>query len=308
LRIHLGMDGAIPDPFKTVYDLERFVTTVPYENMSVVTRFMVNRAHRHTQVSFQLIHANSEFHLLQGIQLGFIACSPHLLNLYLALGFRTFTKNYSDAEVGFVVPMAYVVRDLVYLESIASPLSGLTAKYVTPAEIPPWVDSVLPTHSSVRSERFDQGQYWSDLYGLLTEKSQGKYYIFDGLSDDQIKLLLGKGHVIQCRNGELVVRKGTVSHGIFLLLSGVLEVRDDHRAINVLGRGEVFGELGFLLDSPRTANVYAVGDDVRILSLDDQTLRGLMTTDALTSAQFLLNLSKVLCLRLVQVQSRFSFD
>ena len=171
-----------------------------------------------------------------------------------------------------------------------------------------WVDSILPRNPSVRSERADAQEYWSQVHGLLSDKSEGRHFIFDGLTDDETKQFAHKGHVIRCLRGELIIRKGTVSHGIYVVLSGVVEVRDGDRVLAVMGQGEVLGELGFLLASPRTANVYALTNDVQILSLDERVLRQLIETDAITSAKFLLNLSKVLCLRLVEVRSRFSLS
>lgn len=304
MRVHLGSDGAFPEPFEVQYDLQRFAATVSYAQMSVITRLMITKAYRHSPVSFGLMHAVAEFGLrLPTLQLCFLSCAPHLINLYLRLGFRTYTRSSSDPEFGFFVPMVLVVRDLNYLARIASPFLSLIAQYVTPAEIPPWVDTIFPDSSSVWSERADAEKYWSQAYGLLTEKSQGEYSVFDGLTEDQIKLFLAKGHVLDSGQGELVIRKGTVANGLFVVLSGVVEVRDSDRVLAVLGRGEIFGEVSFLLASSRSASVYAASDHVRILSLDDKTLRLLIETDATTSAKFLLNLARVLCVRLTAVQS-----
>lgn len=301
LRIHLDQDAAIPDAFKKVYDLDKFSGTVPFDKIGIVTRFMVNPRCRGTSLTLRLVEASYEFLLQQRAELCFIACAPHLVNLYLALGFRTYTRNFNDPEVGFVIPMVAGCRDLGYFKRIASPMSVVAEKHVR--EVPSWIASVFPSDSTVWSERGGGEQYWSQAYSLLTDKSNGKYSIFDGLSEEEAKLLLSKGHVIECAKGELILRKGSVSHGISVILSGVVEIREGNRILAVLGRDEVIGEIGFLLEAPRSADVCAASEHVRILSLDDRTLRKLIETDPVTSAMLMFNLSRILCLRLVAAQS-----
>lgn len=300
LRIHLGKDHAIPGPFVKVYDLQRFNIHVLPEQIGIMTRFMVTQQYRGTQVTLRLMLAAHELFLQEASELAFIACAPHLVNLYLALGFRTYTKNYNDPEVGFVIPMVCSPRDIDHFERINSPLLPLARKHIRDA--PPSITAILPTASAVWSEQSAGEDYWSQAYSLLTEKHRGKYSIFDGLSEDQSRLLLVKGHVIECANGELILRKGSVSHGIFVILSGVVEVRGTDGVLAVLGRDDVIGEMGFLLETERSADVYAASDQVRILSLDERALRRLIETDSVTAAKLLLNLSRILCLRLIETQ------
>jgi hypothetical protein len=308
LRLHLGRDGEIPDAFKTVYDLPQFAAAVPYADISVCTRFMVSAKHRNTSVAFRLIQANYEFHLQQNLQLGFVACAPHLVNMYLALGFRTYAKNYNDPDVGFVIPMVYVIRDLNHLTRLSSPLLRIASKYLAPSDSPAWVDSVLPPVSAVQSERADTDIYWSQAFGLLTQQSQARHSIFDELSEGQTKLLLAEGHLIECSKGDLIIRKGTIAHGMYVVVLGLVEVRDGDRVLAVLGRNEVLGEIGFLLDSPRSADVYAQSEGVRILSLDERILRRLIEADPAASAKILLNLSRILCLRLLETKAAFGIQ
>ncbi len=47
-------------------------------------------------------------------------------------------------------------------------------------------------------------------------------------------------------------------------------------------------------------DVYAATDDVRILSLSESTLRKMIASDPEFAAHLLLNISKVLCMRLLK--------
>ena len=72
--------------------------------------------------------------------------------------------------------------------------------------------------------------------------------------------------------------------------------------VGVLSPGDAFGETAFLLDQARTADVTAVTDDVRLLSLSEGTLRKMIQEDPVVAAKFLLNLSRMLCHRLMMVR------
>ncbi len=90
-----------------------------------------------------------------------------------------------------------------------------------------------------------------------------------------------------------------MARNLFVVLDGTLEVRDDDAVIAVLSPGDIFGEMAFLLEQPRSRDVYAATGDVRILSLSEAQLRKMIQTDPVIAARLLLNVSKMLCLRVL---------
>jgi CRP-like cAMP-binding protein len=86
---------------------------------------------------------------------------------------------------------------------------------------------------------------------------------------------------------------------MFVVLAGALEVRDGDTLVRVLSPGDVFGEIAFLLEQPRSADVYAA-TDARVLSLSEGTVRELIESDPDVAAHLLLNVSKMLCLRVLE--------
>jgi predicted GNAT family N-acyltransferase len=301
IRIHGGAEAPIPAVFHTVYDLGRFAATASPTEMGIITRFLVDARHRGSSISFRLMAACYEYLTRQGIHLVFVACAPHLINLYLALGFRTYTHNFNDPDVGFVVPMVLIARDTEYLRKIRSPLlAKAPPANQSPANARPAFES------TVQSEITDEQEYWSQVFGLLSDQSEGRHGILEGLSTDQAHRLLSRGHLIECSKNELIIKKGTTSTGMHIIMSGTVEVRDGGQLVATLGRGEILGEMAFLLASPRSADVYAASDDVQILSTDEKTLRELVQSEPALAAAFLLNLSKSLCLRLLADRARFS--
>ncbi len=73
--------------------------------------------------------------------------------------------------------------------------------------------------------------------------------------------------------------------------------------MNVLGPGDVFGEMAFLLELPRQSDVYAATPGVRILSLSDGTLHRLMAEEPVLAAKLLFNISRMLCGRLIKANA-----
>ncbi len=58
--------------------------------------------------------------------------------------------------------------------------------------------------------------------------------------------------------------------------------------------------MAFLLERPRSKDVYAATDGVCMRSLSEATLRQLIKSDPAIAAHLLLNISKMLCLRLLK--------
>jgi len=56
----------------------------------------------------------------------------------------------------------------------------------------------------------------------------------------------------------------------------------------------------YLLERPRSFDVDAAAEGTRILSLSERALRTMIAEDATVAAKLLLNLSKMLCVRLVR--------
>jgi CRP-like cAMP-binding protein len=96
-----------------------------------------------------------------------------------------------------------------------------------------------------------------------------------------------------------VLKRGGSARNIFVVLDGTLEVRDDDRIVGVLSAGDAFGEMAFLLERPRGFDVDAA-DPTRLLSLSEGALRKMIAEDATVAAKLLLNVSKMLCVRLIR--------
>jgi CRP-like cAMP-binding protein len=138
------------------------------------------------------------------------------------------------------------------------------------------------------------------VQNALAELEANRISALDGFSEEEAARCLEKSTIIECQRNDRVLKKGGMARNLFVVLDGTLEVRDGDAVIAVLSAGDVFGEMAFLLERPRSRDVYAATDGVRILSLSEAKLRQMIKNDPAIAAQLLLNVSKMLCLRILK--------
>ena len=71
---------------------------------------------------------------------------------------------------------------------------------------------------------------------------------------------------------ELDLREGRPGREFFILLDGSVRVSRNGRKLAELGRGDWFGEIALLTDTPRTATVTATSP-IRVLVITDRAFR-----------------------------------
>jgi len=297
-----GGDAPLPQRMIDQYGLEPFLAELPQSAISVGERGMVVPRLRGTDLFLRLIGASLRFANQHRIQVCFGDCEPHLLNLYLGLGQRTYSKrNVNSAEAGYLIPILFVPEDVAYLRRINSPLLEYVRDFGSDARIPACVERILSEGSAVISRRLvASADYWSEVHGALSELEANRLSALEGFTEEEAARCLEKSTIIACAAGDRVLKKGGVARNLFVVLDGTVEVRDGETPLAVFGPGDVFGEMAFLLERPRSKDVYAATDGVRVLSLSEATLRQLIKSDPAIAAHLLLNISKMLCFRLLK--------
>jgi CRP-like cAMP-binding protein len=163
------------------------------------------------------------------------------------------------------------------------------------------VERLIAAGGAVMSRRLmPPADYWAEVHDALSELEESRISALDGFTEEEAALCLEKSTIIECAKGDHLLKKGGVARNLFVILDGTLEVRDGDTTLAVLAPGDVFGEMAFLLERPRSKDVYAASDGVRVLSLSEATLRQLIASDPAIAAHLLLNISKMLCLRLLK--------
>lgn len=298
LGILWGGDAPFPDYFTHGFDVPHFLPVVSHAQMSINIRFLVRKPFRGSVVPFRLIAEAARFQVTRGIRLGFCDCQPHLLPLYLGLGFRPCAPVFDQPGFGVMVPLAFSLSDFDYLRALHSPLLRSLPASLEDRPLAARIQALLPADPPVMPPTASGRGSQSALYHLLCQE-HGDTSPFSGLSEAEFSTLLAQSQLIECHRGQQVIVHDQGTQTVYVVLEGVVEVCKDHTWLATLTAGEVVGEFAFLLHSKRTADVYAVSERVRLLALSPRTLHRLVASHSALATKFLLNLSRALTIKLM---------
>ena len=79
--------------------------------------------------------------------------------------------------------------------------------------------------------------------------------LFGQLSRSEIAEVAKIADEIDVKEGRVLTREGDRGNEFFVLLDGAAEVKQGGKRVNMLGRGDFFGEIALVSRSPRTATV-----------------------------------------------------
>ena len=97
-------------------------------------------------------------------------------------------------------------------------------------------------------------------------KTLSKVELFSQLSEDELKTLAERLKYVQFAKGTMITKQGeTGQHRLFIIINGEVEVflgggYAGKRSINVLSKGNFFGEMSLMTGAPRVASVIAKTD------------------------------------------------
>jgi len=304
-RLTFGADGFSARQIDQ-YSLDPFLSEVPARLMAIGERLMVTPSLRGSSVTSMLRELARKDVEAGGVRLVFGNCEPHLLSMNLAAGGRTYAeRNINSEEAGYLIPLVFLDGDG---DGLAAAIGSLPDGAGRPC-LPRCLEVALRGSDAVHSASLmTPGEYWAHVQDALERLDQEELHAFAGLDPAESRECISRSNIIECAPGDRVLKEGGSSHNLFLVLEGTLEVRHHGRLVNVLGPGDVFGEMAFLLELPRQSDVYAATPDVRILSLSDGTLHKLMAEEPTLAAKLLFNISRMLCGRLIKANATTAAD
>lgn len=304
LRLNLGKSGRFSDELEETYDLQRFRKVIDDDQLLVLTRFMVRKAYRGSQLSYRMIEEVAEICKREAIEVAVCDCQPHLVRYYQRMGFRSYAcPVYNDAAFGIMIPLAFVIRDLAYLDDIRSPLRSALEQPVPDLE---YVNNVADTLGSPGVESVsDMDAHKVDWIvsqlasgcAEITPRAYAGTGLFEEMPAKEIKSIISKGHLLNLKQGDLMIRSGQQTTTVFMILAGEVDICKGDNVVHRAVRGEVIGELGFLLNSRRTADVRVASKHAQVLSFDESRLKKRLNSRTPTAAQLLYNLCQILATR-----------
>jgi CRP-like cAMP-binding protein len=136
--------------------------------------------------------------------------------------------------------------------------------------------------------------------------------LFEGLGPTAIEALAGRARVERMRRGKTLFRKGDPGSSLMAVLQGRIKIcvaapSGREAVLNLIGPGQVFGEIALLDAGPRTADAVALAE-TELLVLERRDLLPLMRAHP----DIALRIMAVLCRRLrktsEQVEDAFFLD
>lgn len=142
--------------------------------------------------------------------------------------------------------------------------------------------------------------------------SLSRIWLFDGLAKDDLVRLseLAKTRVYKPR--EMIVAKGDPANEFFVLLRGRAKVTahgadGSDTAINMMGPGEVFGEIGILDGQPRSATVTTL-EECEMAVVDKHAFHGLLAASPPVATKLLAVLAGRIRELTIRVEDRAFLD
>jgi CRP/FNR family cyclic AMP-dependent transcriptional regulator len=125
--------------------------------------------------------------------------------------------------------------------------------------------------------------------------------IFTALTEAEENSILEACDSIVLSKGEILFKKGDETNALYIVSEGELSVLDEIPGQRVflagLHEGEIFGEMSFLDERPRSASVQAVTDSV-VLRFTKENFIRLVIEAPETGARFMITIGKFLVDRL----------
>ena len=124
--------------------------------------------------------------------------------------------------------------------------------------------------------------------------------LFRNLNDFEIEKFMGITENLRLEAGAFIFKKGANADTVYVVVEGSVKItkpgsKDD--VISIIKRGEYFGEMGLLDDSPRSTDAH-VETDCKLLTVNRANLLALMEADHDFGYKFMHNMAKTLAVRL----------
>ena len=292
MRVNIGTMEQFPPGWQASLSLERFRRFYDKDSkplFSYSSKFMIAPRYRNSAISYLLPSRGYELECGQGVEFSFGLCNLYLLRLYEQFGFRRFGGHIEDAEFGLLSPFVLLVNDIAHLKAVRSPYYRLARKRAVDTGSRDWFYREFAENSdTINSQLITDEGLWEYLTGRLGDQPEQIMTLLRGLSAREGQKLVGScGVVVRCLAGETIVRQGSSSYDINVVLAGQVQARDG----SVFYPGESFGTNGLLVH-PRQEREITAKTDAEILVLSSLSFAKFAHNDPATAHRVIINLSQ----------------
>lgn len=228
--------------------------------------------------------------LKAGGQAMVMACDIGYFSIYKRLGMRPIGKLTKSIQEGHFIPMIFI-PDGDYLSLIASPVLDTLrgADFEAYRKICAWYYCLVKENSEL--------QIGAAVYPENQAEFIGHQTITEGLSESGLETFLNNAMVLKPREEEVLLMENDGGKAFGFIQKGIVKVVIGGKTVVLLTEGDIFGEIAFILNSKRTAEVIAASPDTEIVLFNSSAIESLQNeADKVVIWQ---NLARVLAQRVV---------
>ena len=265
--------------------------------IAVFKQLAIHPAHLRTQAMMVLLsHCFIEV-LKAGGKAVIISCDPGYFSVYKRLGMRPIGMLSKTPEGLFRIPMI-CLPDQEYLSLIRSPLLPLLRRldFEDYQDICQWYYQLVREHSELQAS--------STYYPEKDEDLQGRHAILEGLSESGREAFMKNARAIRCQEDEVLIAENDGGKAFGYVKQGMIKVVIGGKTVVQLGEGDIFGEIAFVLQSRRSAQVVAASPDTEVVLFSESAVNSLKKEA--DQAALWRNLSRVLAQRVVMTNKLLS--
>jgi len=127
--------------------------------------------------------------------------------------------------------------------------------------------------------------------------------LFRSLSPDDVSKIFAHGNTLRMGKGQVVFYQGATGNTMYVVLGGSVALYEGQKPLALLRTGDMFGEMAFINNEPRSATAVAA-EDCHLFMLSETTFQKLLTKRV--SIQILLNIIGTLSHRLRETNTRYA--
>ncbi|MCB0597090.1 MAG: cyclic nucleotide-binding domain-containing protein [Lewinellaceae bacterium] len=257
--------------------------------LAIFSQLSIHPAHQKSQAAMVLLsHCFIEV-LKAGGQAALMSCDPGHYSIFKRLGMRPIGPLSKTPEGLFRIPMAFL-PDHDYFSIIHSPILPLMrgVDFEVYQPLCQWYYQLVRENSALQA---------GSAYYPNEEDFESHHTITEGLTEKGREAFLKNAVVIHCREGEVLITENDGGKAFGFVRKGLVKVVIGGKTVVLLGEGDIFGEIAFILHTKRTAQVVAASPDTEVVLFSESAINTLKE-DA-DRAIIWRNLARVLAQRVV---------
>lgn len=241
-RITINTLDKFPGWLSDSFCLQKYQTILGRNaEVAFSTKVAILPEFRGSTVMYQLITEHFKIFQDNNIIVSFSGSNPNLIPLYEKIGYRKFTKNFSEPGHGLLVPFVIILDDTDHLRTVHSPLYRLVKKNRSSSLITDYFKKEFPkANEYINTQLLSRENLLKQLRTVFNGTTQADLHLLSKLNEKEHLSLFKLGAIFSCTKGDCIVRYNEVGSGLYFLLSGSLLSQSTTNSI-LLKPGQYFG-------------------------------------------------------------------